>query len=150
MTVTAADALALVEARRNERGLSRRQLAERLGVPPVWLAAALHGEHPFAPGAIAPLAGELGLEPAALAVLTEPVKRRGHGSPVPVDPTIYRFHEVVLLYGEAIKDLIHEEFGDGIMSAINFSIDVERDPHPDGDRVRVTMSGKFLPYQWVA
>jgi cyanase len=69
-------------------------------------------------------------------------------TPVPTDPTIYRFYEVLQVYGPTIKELIHEEFGDGIMSAINFRLDVRRAPDPSGDRVVVTLDGKFLPYQW--
>jgi cyanate lyase len=69
-------------------------------------------------------------------------------APVPTDPTIYRFYEVLQVYGPAIKELIHEKFGDGIMSAINFRIDVDRRPDPGGDRVVVTLDGKFLQYQW--
>jgi len=67
---------------------------------------------------------------------------------VPADPTIYRFYEIVQVYGPTIKELIHEEFGDGIMSAINFGFDVKRVQDPGGDRVVVTLDGKFLPYQW--
>jgi cyanase len=67
---------------------------------------------------------------------------------VPADPTIYRFYEVLQVYGSTIKELIHEEFGDGIMSAINFRLDVRREPDPAGDRVIVVLDGKFLPYQW--
>jgi cyanate lyase len=67
---------------------------------------------------------------------------------VPADPTIYRIHEVTQVYGPTIKALIHEEFGDGIMSAINFRLDLEREEDPEGDRVKITYSGKFLPYQW--
>jgi cyanate lyase len=67
---------------------------------------------------------------------------------VPTDPTIYRFYEVLQVYGPTIKELIHEQFGDGIMSAINFRLDVRREPDPGGDRVVVVMDGKFLPYQW--
>jgi cyanate lyase len=67
---------------------------------------------------------------------------------VPVDPTIYRFYEVLQVYGPTIKELIHEQSGDGIMSAINFRLHVRREPDPAGDRVVVVMDGKFLPYQW--
>ena len=67
---------------------------------------------------------------------------------VPTDPLIYRWYEIVSVYGTTIKELIHEEFGDGIMSAINFRMDVRREPDPAGDRVVVTLDGKFLPYQW--
>lgn len=66
---------------------------------------------------------------------------------VPTDPLIYRLYELVNVYGLTIKELIHEEFGDGIMSAIDFDMDIQREPHPDGDRVNITMSGKFLPYK---
>jgi cyanate lyase len=69
-------------------------------------------------------------------------------APVPSDPTIYRFYEVLQVYGPTIKELIHEEFGDGIMSAINFRMDVSRAHDPAGDRVIVTLDGEFLPYQW--
>ncbi|MCA1694022.1 MAG: cyanate hydratase, partial [Actinobacteria bacterium] len=65
-----------------------------------------------------------------------------------VDPTIYRFYELIQVYGPALKALIHEEFGDGIMSAINFRADIQRIVDPDGDRVRITLDGKFLPYQF--
>jgi cyanate lyase len=66
---------------------------------------------------------------------------------VPVDPTIYRIHEITQVYGTTIKALIHEEFGDGIMSAINFSMNIERVEDPEGERVRITYEGKFLPYK---
>jgi cyanate lyase len=66
---------------------------------------------------------------------------------VPTDPLIYRWYEIVNVYGTTIKELIHEEFGDGIMSAIDFSMDIEREADPKGDRVKVTLSGKFLPYK---
>lgn len=66
---------------------------------------------------------------------------------VPTDPLIYRWYEIVNVYGTTIKELIHEEFGDGIMSAIDFTLDITREPDPKGDRVRVVMSGKFLPYK---
>ena len=66
---------------------------------------------------------------------------------VPTDPLIYRWYEIVNVYGTTIKELIHEEFGDGIMSAIDFSMDIAREPHEKGDRVKVELSGKFLPYK---
>ena len=68
-------------------------------------------------------------------------------TPVPTDPLIYRWYEIVRVYGTTIKELIHEEFGDGIMSAIDFSMDIVREPDPKGDRVNVVLSGKFLPYK---
>ena len=66
---------------------------------------------------------------------------------VPADPLIYRFYELINVYGTTIKALIHEEFGDGIMSAIDFSMDIQRQPDPKGDRVHIVLSGKFLPYK---
>ena len=69
-------------------------------------------------------------------------------APVPTDPTVYRLYEIVEVYGPAIKELIHEEFGDGIMSAINFGFTVRRRTDPNGDRVEIVLNGKFLPYEW--
>ena len=72
---------------------------------------------------------------------------KGLGPVVPTDPLIYRFYEIMQVYGMPLKAVIHEKFGDGIMSAIDFTMDVENEPDPKGDRVRITMSGKFLPYK---
>ena len=87
-----------------------------------------------------------GLSKSETAMLNE-VPMRGMPMP-PTDPLIYRFYELVMVYGTTFKELIQEEFGDGIMSAINFRFDVKRVPDPAGDRVVVTLDGKFLPYQW--
>jgi cyanate lyase len=92
----------------------------------------------------------LGLDESAVPVLASVPMRGGLPTAVPTDPTIYRFYEVLQVYGGAIKELIHEQFGDGIMSAINFSVDVAKKPHPGGERVVVTFDGKFLPYDWTA
>jgi cyanate lyase len=89
---------------------------------------------------------DLGAEVTA-ALQLQPT-RGALGAAVPVDPTIYRFYEVIQVYGPTLKELIHEQFGDGIMSAINFRLDVRREPDPAGDRVVVVLDGKFLPYQW--
>ena len=96
------------------------------------------------------LVEKLGLDDSATAILAGVPYRGGLPSAVPTDPTIYRFYEAVQVYGPALKELIHENFGDGIMSAINFSVDIQKKPHPSGDRVVVTFDGKFLPYDWVA
>jgi cyanate hydratase len=88
----------------------------------------------------------LGLDAAVAKQLTEcPLK--GLGPVVPTDPLIYRFYEIVQVYGMPIKAVIHEKFGDGIMSAIDFTLDIEKEEDPKGDRVKVIMSGKFLPYK---
>ena len=131
------------------QGLSHHDIAQAIGRPPVWTAAAILGQHAFDEEAAAKLADLLGLPDGSAALLCE-VPYRGSFEPTgpPTDPTIYRLYEVVQVYGPALKELIHEEFGDGIMSAISFNMDLEREPNDDGDRVRITMSGKFLPYKW--
>ncbi len=131
-----------------ERGLSFADLAREVKRPRVWLAAAVLGQHPFSREEAEKLVAMLGL-PAEVAVALEQIPSRGGlDTAVPVDPTIYRLYEVLQVYGRAFKALIHEEFGDGIMSAINFRAEIERVPDPAGDRVRITFDGKFLPYQW--
>ena len=79
--------------------------------------------------------------------LLQVVPNRGADKAVPVDPTIYRFYELIQVYGQTWKELIHEEFGDGIMSAIDFDMSLERQPDPKGDRVKIVMTGKFLQYK---
>ena len=93
-------------------------------------------------------AGKLfGLDKEAVLILQEVPYKGSLPTSVPTDPLIYRWYEIVNVYGSTIKELIHEEFGDGIMSAIDFSMDIERQPDPKGDRVKVVLSGKFLPYK---
>jgi len=89
----------------------------------------------------------LGLDPEVERALTRPPMKGALSTSVPVDPLVYRFHEIVQVYGTTIKELIHEEFGDGIMSAIDFEMTIARKPDPKGDRVVVTLDGKFLPYR---
>ncbi|MBV9197630.1 MAG: cyanase [Solirubrobacterales bacterium] len=106
------------------------------------------GQHPFSADEANELVRIVDLPAEATRALTEIPTRGALDGAVPVDPTIYRLYEVIQVYGPALKALIHEDFGDGIMSAINFRADVERIPDPAGDRVRITLDGKFLPYQW--
>ena len=87
------------------------------------------------------------LPPEAVAVLQVVPYKGSLPTTVPTDPLIYRFYELVNVYGSTFKELIHEEFGDGIMSAIDFKMDLQREPNANGDRVNITMSGKFLPYK---
>ncbi len=138
---------ALVLESKRARGLTFGELAEHLGADPVWLTAALLGQHPLSAEQAERVSELLGLPEAAAAVLME-IPMRGALPVPPQDPTIYRLQEIVQVYGPTIKALIHEEFGDGIMSAINFNLGIERVAHPDGDRVKITMEGKYLPYQW--
>jgi cyanate lyase len=146
--MTRREACEAVRAAMRERGMTFAELAGELDRPPVWVAAAVFGQHPFTPADTAKLVDLLGVAPEAAALLEEVPSRGALDAAVPVDPTVYRLYEVVQVYGPALKALINEEFGDGIMSAINFRIDVERVPDTAGDRVRITLDGKFLPYQW--
>lgn len=139
----------IVLARRS-LGLSWQQLADAIDRPVVWTTAALLGQHPIPPEHGAVLVEMLGLDPDVVPVLAAVPMRGGLPTAVPTDPTIYRFYEALQVYGPALKELIHEQFGDGIMSAINFSVDIAKKPHPAGDRVVVTFDGKFLPYDWTA
>ena len=146
-TLSKADVADAIRLARVKRGLSWTRIAESIGKDPVWTVAALLGQHPLSASDASTVAALLGLDDEAVAVL-QLMPYRGSGATIATDPTIYRFHEALAVYGPAIKELIHEEFGDGIMSAINFQLSVQRRPHPEGDRVVVTFDGKFLDYAW--
>ena len=138
-------------AARLAKGLTWQELADAVKRPVVWTTSALLGQQPIPPELGEVLADLLGLDRSVVPVLAAPPMRGGlpaAGYAVPTDPTIYRLYEAVQVYGHAIKELIHEQFGDGIMSAINFSVDFDKKPHPAGDRVVITFDGKFLAYQW--
>ncbi|MDX2104282.1 MAG: cyanase [Alphaproteobacteria bacterium] len=120
--------------------------AEIGGMSPVLVVGALLGQMKMVKPLAAKAAALFGLSAEEQAMLNE-VPYRGTAMP-PTDPLIYRFYEMVMVNGPAWKALIEEEFGDGIMSAIDFDIDIERLPNPKGDRVKITMSGKFLPYKY--
>src|SRR3984893_2686948 len=135
---------------RLQKGLTWQQLADAIDKPVVWTAAALLGQQPIPAELGKVLVEMLGIDQSAVPVLAAVPMRGGLPTAVPTDPTIYRFYEVLQVYGGAIKELIHEEFGDGIMSAINFSVDVEKKSDQAGDRVVVTLDDKFLPYDWAA
>lgn len=145
--LTKTDLAEVVRRARAKRGLSWAKIAESIGKDPVWTVAALLGQHPMTAGDASAVASLLGLDDEAVEVL-QLMPYRGAEATTVTDPTIYRFHEALAVYGPAIKELIHEEFGDGIMSAINFQLSVRRRPHPEGDRVVVTFDGKFLDYAW--
>lgn len=132
------------------KGLTWQQLADAIDRPVVWTTAALLGQHPIPAEQAKVLAEMLGLDESAVPVLAAAPMRGGLPARVPTDPTVYRFYEALQVYGGALRELIAEQFGDGIMSAINFSVDLQKKPHPSGDRVVVTFDGKFLPYQWVS
>jgi cyanate lyase len=146
--MTKKDAAEAVRAAKVRLGVTWTQLAEAVGRPPVWTTSALLGQQPMSAAEAEAAASLLDLDADVQQALQLQPTRGALESAVPVDPTIYRFYEVLQVYGPTLKELIHEEFGDGIMSAINFRLGIERVPDPTGDRVVVTLDGKFLPYQW--
>jgi cyanate lyase len=146
--MTKQDAAAQVCAAKVQLGVTWAQLAEVVGRPVAWVTSALLGQQPMTEAEARAAASRLELDDDVRQALQVQPTRGALESAVPTDPTMYRFYEVLQVYGPTIKELIHEEFGDGIMSAINFRLDVSRAPDPAGDRVVVTLDGKFLPYQW--
>jgi cyanate lyase len=132
---------------KREKGWSWKHIAEEIGgMSPVLVVGALLGQMKL-PKALAERAATLfGLSEAEKRMLNE-VPTRGTPMP-PTDPLIYRLYELVMVNGPALKALIEDEFGDGIMSAIDFDLELARQPNPKGDRVRIVMSGKFLPYKY--
>jgi cyanate lyase len=146
--MTRAELTEEILAAKRARGLSWAELAERLNAPVEWTTVALLGQFPLDETQARTATEALGLDEDAIPELTSSPMRGGLEEVVPTDPTIYRFYEIVQVYGPALKELIHEEFGDGIMSAINFGFTVRRVPDNKGDRVEITLNGKFLPYEW--
>ena len=134
---------------KREKGWTWKYICEQIGgMSPVMITGALLGNHKLTKPQAAAAAKMFGLTKTEQAMLNE-VPMRGTGTPMPpTDPLIYRFYEMVMVNGPAWKALIEEEFGDGIMSAIDFDMALERVANPKGDRVKITMSGKFLPYKY--
>ena len=132
---------------KREKGWTWKQITDEIGgMSPVLVVGALLGQMKLVKPLAKKAAGLFGLSPAEERMLNE-VPYRGTQMP-PTDPLIYRFYELVMVNGPAWKALIEEEFGDGIMSAIDFDMEIERLPNPKGDRVKITMSGKFLPFKY--
>jgi cyanate lyase len=115
----------------------------------VWIASCVYGENSMLPAMAEKLCGLLDLEQSAAAFLTQfPTKGNSLGErTIPTDPLMYRFYEILCVYGTSLKEVIQEKCGDGIMSAIDFTMSVEKVSDPKGDRVLVQMNGKFLPYR---
>lgn len=134
-------------AAKKEKGISFADLEKIVGRDEVWIAAVVYRQASASEEEASKIATALDLPPYMAQVLTEyPVK--GCLEPViPTDPLIYRFYEIMQVYGMPMKQVIHEKFGDGIMSAIDFTLDIEKEEDPKGDRVKVIMCGKFLPYK---
>jgi cyanate lyase len=128
------------------KGLSFADLEKIVERDEVWIAAVIYRQASASHDEASKLLLALGIDQTYIQELTEfPLK--GTGTVVPTDPLIYRFYEIMQVYGMALKSVIHDKFGDGIMSAIDFTLDVEKEENPQGDRVKLIMSGKFLPYK---
>jgi cyanate lyase len=123
-----------------------QEIAAKIGMSPEFTCSACLGMNSMAPEKADALADVLGLGPEVSGALQE-FPHKSWDKIVPTDPVIYRWYEIVGVYGETIKELIHEKFGDGIMSAIDFTMDIDKQEDPKGDRVVVTLNGKFLPYK---
>lgn len=137
----------LIRSQKHQLGKSWADIAASVGRSEVWTTAACLGQAPFSEEEAWRVIRELDLPEEAIPALVEIPYRGQSLETVPRDPTIYRLYEAVQVYGEAIKALIHEKFGDGIMSAIDFTVEMTRQPDPHGDRVVLVLNGKFLPYK---
>ena len=128
-------------------GLTWSEVAKKIGQSKEWVTAGCLGQMTFTSEQAKKLGEVFGLPTEAVRLLQIVPYKGSLPSAIPTDPLIYRFYELVNVYGTTLKELIHEEFGDGIMSAIDFDMALERQPDQKGDRVRIVMSGKFLPYK---
>jgi cyanate lyase len=141
------DVTDLIAFRRLKKGMKWTDIAQKVGQSKEWTTAACLGQMQMTRKQ-AETVGRLFDLPEEAVLLLQAVPYKGSlPTAVPTDPLIYRWYEIVNVYGTTIKELIHEEFGDGIMSAIDFSMDISREANEKGDRVRVELSGKFLPYK---
>jgi cyanate lyase len=138
----------LLDAKKR-KGLTWADLSQKVGASEVWLASVFYAESSTSEEVAQKIVKALDLaEPVAKALTQYPIRGNSIGDkPIPTDPLLYRFYEILAVYGLPLKDLIQEKFGEGIMSAIDFTMDVQKQADPKGDRVIVTMNGKFLPYK---
>ncbi len=137
----------MIVAAKVRKGLKWAHVAESIGMSKEWTTAGCLGQMAFDKAQAETLGQLFELSDEAVAWLQIAPYKGSLPTAVPTDPLIYRWYELVNVYGTTIKELIHEEFGDGIMSAIDFSMDIQREHDPKGDRVNVVLSGKFLPYK---
>ena len=136
----------IVLAKANKK-LKWSDLAKAIGLSKEWTTAALLGQMTLNQGQAEIIGKMLDLSAEAIALLQTVPYKGSLSTAVPTDPLLYRFYELINVYGTTIKSLIHEEFGDGIMSAIDFSMDIQREANPNGDRVKIMLNGKFIPYK---
>ena len=145
--MTREDVTDLIYSAKVQKGIKWADVAAKLKLSKEWTTAACLGQMTLTKEQ-ATIVGKIFGLPAEAVRLLQAVPYKGSlPTAVPTDPLIYRWYEIISVYGVTIKELIHEEFGDGIMSAIDFSMDIKREADPKGDRVRVVLSGKFLPYK---
>lgn len=128
------------------KGMSWEAIAAEVGVGSVWLVSACLGNNSMKPELAEKLCATLGL-PDEVKTALQVFPHKAWEKTIPQDPVVYRLYEIVGVYGDTIKEIIHEKFGDGIMSAIDFSMHIDKEENPAGDRVVITMNGKFLPYR---
>ena len=143
--MTKEDVTLMILSARKTSGMKWEEIADRIGMSPVWTHSACMGMNAFPKDKAEALVTLLGLPQEAVSVLEEPPTKPWTQA-VPTDPCLYRLYEIVGVYGPTIKALIEEKFGVGIMSAIDFDMSITRVPNPKGDRVKLEMSGKFLGY----
>ena len=141
------DVTDLIVQAKVKKGLKWADVATKVGLSKEWVTAACLGQMTLTPEQAAILGDIFDLPDEARLWLQEVPYKGSLPTSVPTDPLLYRFYELLSVHGPPLKALIHEEFGDGIMSAIDFKMDLQREPNPAGDRVSITMSGKFLPYK---
>ncbi len=134
-------------AAKKAAGLSFADLEAKIGCDEVWIASVFYRQASASVEEATKIIEAIGADASLIEALTEFPVKGGLDPVIPTDPLIYRFYEIMQVYGMPIKAVVHEKFGDGIMSAIDFTIDVEKEEDPKGDRVKVIMNGKFLPYK---
>ena len=147
MSMSRNDVTEKIVAAKVRLGMKWADVAAKVGLSKEWVTAACLGQMTLSAQQAAVIDGIFGLDEQERKWLTMVPYKGSLPTSVPTDPLIYRFYELVSVYGTTFKELIHEEFGDGIMSAIDFTMELKREPDPKGDRVRIAMSGKFLPYK---
>ncbi|GAB2866046.1 cyanase [Actinocorallia aurea] len=140
-------AMELVLEAKARKGLTFSEIAEAVDRHTVWTTSALLGQQQMSMSEADAVVDLLGLDMDVARALQAPADKGSLPAPVPTDPLIHRFHEIVQVYGTTLKAVIQEEFGDGVMSSTDFRIDVQRIADPDGDRVRVTLDGRFEPFR---
>lgn len=144
--MTKTEMTAMILAAKDAKGKSWEEIATGISMSPVWTTSACLGMNSMPEQYAKALCEVLDL-PEDVATTLQACPHKSWDKTIPTDPLIYRFYEMINVYGETMKEIIHEKFGDGIMSAIDFSMDIDKEENPAGDRVVIKLNGKFLPYK---